>query len=163
MASIAYITEKVWSEHREFLLKDLESFKKTLYLLIKQFNCLSYGYKQIIFHKLNDQEKMILIKYIESCDFYIEHSQIIHFRITIEDPYRLMFNEIGTQTNLPFEIVENEEYIFHCNTLKIRNGIIIFYSNEYRDIPEGTMTYFNKINDFYMQCTIDQLKAAGDY
>ena len=62
-----------------------------------------------------------------------------------------------------FEIVENEEYIFHCNTLKIRNGIIIFYSNEYRDIPEGTMTYFNKINDFYMQCTIDQLKAAGDY
>ena len=163
MASIAYITEKVWIEHRDILLKDLESFKKRLYILLKKFNCLSYGYKQIIIHKLKDEEKKILIGYIESCDFYIEHSQIIHFRITIEDPYRLMFKEVSTQTEASFEIIEDPEYIFHCNTLKIRNGIIIFYSNEYRDIPEGTMTRFNKLNEYFMECTLDQLKGSGDY
>ena len=165
MASIAYITEKVWTEHREFLLKDLESFKKTLYILIKQFNCLSYGYKQIIFHKLKDEEKKILIEYIEKCDFYIEHSQIIHFRITIEDPYRLMFKEISTQTEASFETVEDPEYIFHCNTLKMRNDLIIFYDNNYKinGNEQSTMTRFNKLNEYFMKCTLDQIKASGDY
>jgi hypothetical protein len=138
MASIAYITEKVWTEHREFLLKDLESFKKTLY---------------------------ILIEYIEKCDFYIEHSQIIHFRITIEDPYRLMFKEISTQTEASFETVEDPEYIFHCNTLKMRNDLIIFYDNNYKinGNEQSTMTRFNRLNEYFMKCTLDQIKASGDY
>ncbi len=71
--------------------------------------------------------------------------------------------EIATQTDGTFEIVEDSEYIFYSNTLKIRESAVIFYCYGYREPQTGTMTQYNRVNEDHLNSIIDQLKMAGDF